>query len=259
METKICTKCKEERILELFCKNKNFKDGYHSQCKLCKKEYNLLNSDTIKIYNKEWYNENKDWVKEYSKLYHDNNPDYQKLYNIEHYFENKIQKENWNLNNPDYHKNYYIDNKEELQIIRKNWYLENREETIQKMVKRSKNRRDIDPLYRISGNLRISIGTSFKNTLNGKYSKSKHTKEILGCDFEEFVKHIESQFKSWMNLENYGNPKDGILELNKTWDLDHIIPLSSAKTEDDLYKLNHYTNFQPLCSYTNRLIKRNKI
>ena len=57
---------------------------------------------------------------------------------------------------------------------------------------------------------------------------------------------------------NRGNPKDGTLELNKTWDLDHIIPISLAETEEDIIRLNHYTNFQPLCSYTNRFIKRNK-
>jgi hypothetical protein len=28
--------------------------------------------------------------------------------------------------------------------------------------------------------------------------------------------------------------------------MDHIIPISSAKTEEEIIKLNHYTNFQPL-------------
>jgi hypothetical protein len=44
---------------------------------------------------------------------------------------------------------------------------------------------------------------------------------------------------------------------NYGWDLDHIIPLSSAKTEGEVIKLNHYTNIQPLCSYVNRDIKKN--
>jgi len=39
----------------------------------------------------------------------------------------------------------------------------------------------------------------------------------------------------------------------------HIIPISSAKTNDDVYKLNHYSNFQPLCSYVNRFIKKDSI
>jgi hypothetical protein len=48
-------------------------------------------------------------------------------------------------------------------------------------------------------------------------------------------------------------------ELNYGWDIDHIIPLSSAITEDDVYKLNHHKNLQPLCSYTNRYIKKDLI
>ena len=59
-----------------------------------------------------------------------------------------------------------------------------------------------------------------------------------------------------MTWDNYGNPKDGIFELNKTWDIDHIVPINKALTEEDVVRLNHYTNLQPLCSYTNRFIKR---
>ena len=59
-----------------------------------------------------------------------------------------------------------------------------------------------------------------------------------------------------MTWENWGKYNG---ELNYGWDIDHIIPLSSAKTEDDIIRLNHYTNLQPLCSYTNRHIKRDKI
>ena len=42
-------------------------------------------------------------------------------------------------------------------------------------------------------------------------------------------------------------------------DIDHIIPISTAKTEEEIIKLNHYSNLQPLCSYTNRVIKRDKV
>ena len=59
-----------------------------------------------------------------------------------------------------------------------------------------------------------------------------------------------------MNWDNYGKYNG---ELNYGWDLDHIIPVASAKTEEDIYKLNHYTNFQPLCSFTNRNIKKDNI
>ena len=46
-------------------------------------------------------------------------------------------------------------------------------------------------------------------------------------------------------------------ELNYGWDVDHIIPIDTAVTEDDVIRLNHYTNLQPLCSKINRDIKKN--
>lgn len=58
-----------------------------------------------------------------------------------------------------------------------------------------------------------------------------------------------------MNWENRGLYNG---EFNHGWDIDHIIPVSSGLSEDELLKLNHYTNFQPLCSKVNRDIKKNK-
>ena len=40
--------------------------------------------------------------------------------------------------------------------------------------------------------------------------------------------------------------------------IDHIIPLSSAKTEEEVYRLCHYTNLQPLWAEEN-LKKGNRI
>ena len=39
METKICSKCSEEKELIEFDKYKTGKDGIHSQCKKCKSSY----------------------------------------------------------------------------------------------------------------------------------------------------------------------------------------------------------------------------
>lgn len=81
------------------------------------------------------------------------------------------------------------------------------------------------------------------------------TSNILGCSYKKFHKYLESKFEPWMNWENHGLFNN---EENYGWDLDHIIPIASAKTEEDLLKLNHYSNFQPLCSYINRVVKRDK-
>jgi hypothetical protein len=85
--------------------------------------------------------------------------------------------------------------------------------------------------------LKFNIRSLIRNSLKRGFSdKSKKTIEILGCSFDEFKLHIESQFDENMNWENQGS----------YWHMDHIIPISSAETEEDVYRLNHYTNFQPL-------------
>ena len=88
------------------------------------------------------------------------------------------------------------------------------------------------------------------------YKKESKTFDILGCTFEDFKNHIETRFEHWMSWDNYGLYNG---EFNYGWDIDHIIPISSAKNEEELIKLNHFTNLQPLCSKINRDIKINKI
>ena len=61
------------------------------------------------------------------------------------------------------------------------------------------------------------------------------------------MQHLESKFTEEMSFDNYGK-----------WHIDHIIPISSAKTEEDIIRLNHYTNFQPLWAVDN-LRKSNKV
>ena len=39
METKVCTKCGEEKSLDDFYRNKNTKDGRMSECKTCRRKY----------------------------------------------------------------------------------------------------------------------------------------------------------------------------------------------------------------------------
>jgi hypothetical protein len=78
----------------------------------------------------------------------------------------------------------------------------------------------------------------------------------LGCSLEELKVYIESKFEPWMSWCNYGKYNGG---LNYGWDIDHIIPISSAKTEEEFHELCHYKNLQPLCSRINRDIKKDKI
>jgi hypothetical protein len=79
-------------------------------------------------------------------------------------------------------------------------------------------------------------------------TKKNKTSEIVGCSLETLKLHIENQFTDGMSWELMG----------KHIHIDHIIPLSSAKTEQEILKLCHYTNLQPLWAKDN-LKKHNKI
>ncbi len=153
----------------------------------------------------------------------------------------------------EYVKNYSEKNKEQINNKSKLYYYNNTKKVIEYSIAYKKNKRLSDDLFRISDNIRKSISKSFANKNNRKNLKSEL---ILGCTFKEFKLYIESKFESWMTWENYGlyNGRECY-----GWDLDHIIPIASAKTEEEIIKLNHYLNFQPLCSYINRNIKRGRV
>ena len=159
--------------------------------------------------------------------------------------------------------NWRNENKERIKEERRDYYLNNKLKILSYNKKYNydknyhkeyvKDKRIKYPLFKLSGNIRNLIYQYIKNF---GYKKKSKTSEILGCSFEDFKLHLESKFENWMSWNNYGLYNG---ELNYGWDIDHIIPISSAKNEDELLKLNHYSNLQPLCSKVNRNLKINKI
>ena len=100
-----------------------------------------------------------------------------------------------------------------------------------------------DDFFRFKNRLRTLLRISI--TKQG-YSKKSKAFDILGCDYDFFIKYISSKFKEGMSWENHGE-----------WHLDHIKPISLAKEESEVIALNHYTNFQPMWAIDN-LKKYNK-
>lgn len=206
---KVCTKCGEEKELELFVKNKQCKNGYAGTCKLCFSEYSA-----------NWYQKNKNRLKPIRKEWA------------------KINKEKIKIKD----KIYYYNNKEKILKYSADWYQKNKKRIIKKELKRKKT----DPIYKMQCNLRTLIGHMIRK---GGYSKKSKTIKILGCSYEEFKQHLESQFQEGMTWDNYG--RNG-------WHIDHIYPVSRARDEQHLLELNHYTNLQPLWEKDN-IAKGNKL
>ena len=107
------------------------------------------------------------------------------------------------------------------------------------------------------GKLSHNIRQAIRRSLTDKgYTKKLTSENILGCSPESFKTYLEGLFEPWMNWDNKGLYNG---QPNYGWDLDHIIPLSSANTEEEIIRINHYSNIRPLCSYINRDIKKNML
>lgn len=198
METKICSKCKEEKELIEFGKDLTRKGGYSYLCKLCL----IKKSNTYRKNNKEKVDLA---YMEYKRKYPERRIESSKKYKENH--KDKIS---------EYRKYYSNKRRKESEIIR------------------------------MSENIRRRINSILKR--KGFYKKNK-TFSIVGCTPIQLKEHLESMFSDGMTWENYGF---------YGWHIDHIIPLSSAKNEEELKKLCHYTNLQPLWCKDN-LSKGSKI
>jgi hypothetical protein len=208
-------------------------------------EYRKKNAEKKKEQGKQWREVNAEKKKETDKKWYEENKERKRLYDAEYREQNADTKKSKD-------KQYYQENKEKIKEKVKDYRQENK----QKINEYQKIRKQNDPLYKLTCNLRGLIKQAFKRKGLNKLTK---TEIILGCTFSEFKQHIESLWEPWMNWDNYGNPKDGVYKPNKTWDFDHIIPMKEGMTEIEIIKLNHYTNIQPLCSYVNRWVKKDII
>ena len=161
-------------------------------------------------YHKEWFQKNKDKVRARKKQYKLDNPELVKAQKAKH------------------DKAYRLKNPEAFKKTQKKAYLRKRK----------------NPLERFKYSVRARTYKAFKRNY---WIKNSGSEKLLGCDWETAMKHIESQFESWMNWDNHGE-----------WHIDHIIPLASGTTKEEVKKLCHYTNLQPLLAEEN-ISKSDKI
>lgn len=182
---------------------------------------------------KAWYEENKERVSELCRKYREENAksvfEAKKSYRERNFEKVSLQKKRW-----------YETNKIHVLARCKKYRQENKEKQAEcgkRKNERKKHRRAVDPVFalksRISGLIRSSIR-------NRGLVKSKKTAKILGCEIHEFKCYIESRFQDGMSWENMS-----------LWHIDHIIPMASAKTVEDVESLNHFTNLRPLWASEN--------
>ena len=181
-------------------------------------------------YDKRYRETHKEQIRESHKAWREKNSDHVKEKARENYYKN-----------PQAHKarvdKYKESHIEQVKDARHRYKIENR----QKCTDYQRNKRQNDPVYRFRNGITRLVSTYKKKT---GYTGSKGTWEMIGCDFETFLSHIQAQFESGMTLENYGGGAG-------RWSIDHIIPMSTARNDEDVERLNHYTNLRPLWSTEN--------
>jgi hypothetical protein len=72
------------------------------------------------------------------------------------------------------------------------------------------------------------------------YKKGGKSFELLGAEWNIVKEHFESLFQEGMTWDNQGD-----------WHIDHIMPVSFGKTEQEIKELCHYKNLQPLWAQDN--------
>jgi hypothetical protein len=210
-EKKKCSKCGIEKELCEFYFRKD-RGCYYSCCKKCVSIKSKINWEKQKMIDPEYDK------KRYEIRKQKNTNGFKKY------------SKKWNDNNKEYYQKYKKKNEEKIKEYSKIYYINNREK-INKYTnewRKEKNKKDL--LFKLINNMRSST-----NRMIG--SKKNKTFEYLGCSPQELKLFLENKFLNGMSWDNYG--KFG-------WHIDHIIPLSSAKDGEELIKLFHYSNLQPL-------------
>lgn len=246
---KKCTICLCVKPYSDFHKQAGRKDGYANWCKPCKKvkkanDY-AANREQVLARCAEYREANPDKVSAAKKRCYQAKRDQYLAQHKAHYEANKERA----LATC---KKYYTANKERIAERAKEYRARNRTELLAKQSEYqklnwariskyqqayAKARLKSDPIYAIGRLARRRISIALRQA---GYAKSTRTHEMLGCDYSHLVLHLESQFKDGMTWENRGE-----------WHIDHIIPLASAKTEEEIIALCHYTNLQPLWAFEN--------
>lgn len=162
MQTKICTKCNQEKNIFEFSKAKLGKFGVQSVCKSCVKKFREENQEKIKKYReenkeklKEYYQKNKQKINEYGKKWREKNKE-------------KLIKQG---------KKYKQENKKKINLYQNKRYYS-----------------DIN--FKFSRNLR----SRFYFALRNNYKHGSAVK-MLGCSLEEFKNYFQALFTEGMTWE----------------------------------------------------------
>lgn len=210
---KTCTKCGVKKNISCFCKMSISPDGLAYRCRQCT---SLLGMEARSKKLAEDIDAYRQATCESAKRYRAANPE-----------KAKAATEGWKQRNPD-----------KYAAMRKASYEKGKASSAKRCKAYKKARLAVDPVFKLAHSVAGRLRASMKAR---GYTKTSRTHEILGCDWEFFKAHIERQFLIGMSWEKIGS------EIH----IDHIVPMATAKTEDEVRALNHFTNLRPMWAMDN--------
>lgn len=142
---------------------------------------------------------------------------------------------------------HYQKNKTELASKNKQYRLVNKEKTRERRKAYQSFRLKNDLNYRIKRLHHNLVWSAFRSQ---KAAKSGRLIALLGCSIVKFREHLEALWEPWMNWGNYGRYSE---KGPRTWQIDHIVPIShfDLRDIDQAKKAFNYKNCRPLCSKQN--------
>lgn len=250
---KTCSTCTQNKPTDEFYNDKSRKDGLSNQCKSCIKQYRRDNRQKIlefqRVRNRKNAENKKAQVtgricsqcKEYKpsiefwKSKHTTDGLYPCCKVCKKKLESTPERQE---NRRKCQKTWVVKNQIHVRKYSNNW---------------DKKKRASDTGYRLRRNVMHAIVASMRgHKFDTKTSRLKIAVfDNLPYTSEELVKHLEAQWESWMNWDNYGKHDP----TRKTWQIDHIIPQSKLKfssfDEDNFKKLWALSNLRPLETVAN--------
>lgn len=222
---KQCYRCKVQKSKSEYYKSKRTPDGLHSWCKEC-----------LRIRNAERRTTDPEYRKKLKEAYERYSGSEKALEKSRRNHRNNADKER------EYGKKYYHANKEKRLANHSKWIEENREHVRAYANNYTKNRMETDTLFALATRIRKAIRNALRK--NGLTKKSK-TFHMLGYSKTELSEHL----CYWID-----KPCEicGLVEVQlQTSHIDHIIPISTANTEEEIVLLNQLKNLRLICAKCN--------
>jgi hypothetical protein len=201
----------------------------HREKKLAyQRQYAIDNATKVKVARIKYVEKNASQFKEYHQQYQKANRAQIRTNAVAYNKQHAAKLKDWRCE-------WYAKNKEQQLAYRREYYEANKSRLLAEGVVRTARRRKEDALFAITCKIRSNVAGAIARCVK----KSKRTEALLGCTIAHAREHVSRQFTVGMDWSNHGRG-------HGKWNIDHIVPMSTAKTQESAERLCHYTNLQPL-------------